>query len=116
MKNCIAFKYKVQELVQAKKVRFEKLNEQDKVEHSFLIFSRAKEDMTKESQDEKIKEKDVECSLTTLKSKSQLHETVGAKVEPREGKEECLQEEKKMLQNLIQNLERMFNEQKEHFH
>ena len=44
--NCTAFKYKVQELIQDGKVKFD---EQDKVRHSLLIFSRTKEDVSKGS-------------------------------------------------------------------
>ena len=67
LENCTTLKYKVQELVQDGKVKFEKLNEQDEVRHSLLIFSKAKKDMTKGSQDDKIKGNDVGCSSTTLK-------------------------------------------------
>ena len=78
-------------------MKFEKLNEQDEVGHSLLNFSRAKEGMTKGNQDDKIKGKGVGCSSTTLKPKEQPHEDVGAKVEPMEGKKECLQEKMKTL-------------------
>ena len=101
-------------MVQDRKVKFERLNEHDEVRHSFLIFSRTKEDMTKGSQDDKIKGKGVGCSSTTLKPKEQPHEVVGAKAKPMERQEECLQEERKTFQNLIQNLEQIFNEQKEY--
>ena len=64
LENCTALKYKVQELIQDGKVKFDEL---DEVKHSLLIFSKTKEDMTKGSQDDKIKGKGVGCSSTTLK-------------------------------------------------
>ena len=70
--------------------------------------------MTKGSQDDKIKGKGVGCSLTNLMLEKWPHETVLRKVEPGEEKEECSHEENKTPQNLIQNLEQMFNEQKEY--
>ena len=114
LKNWTTFKYKVQKLIQDGKVKFEKLNEQDEVGHSLLNFSRAKGGMTKGNQDDKIKRKGVGCSSTTLKPKEQPYEAVGAKAEPMEWKKECLQEEMKTLQNLIQNLEQIFNEKKKY--
>ena len=53
-------------------------------------------------------------SSTIKKSEKQPHEAVMARVKSGEEKEECSHEKKKALQNLIQNLERMFNEQKEY--
>ena len=111
LENCTALKYKVQELIQDGKVKFD---EQDKVKHSLPIFSRIKEDVSKGSREDKIKGKDVGYSLTNLKLEKRPLEAVGAKFEQMEGKEDCLHEEKKTLQNLIQNLEKMFNEQKEY--
>ena len=111
LENCTALKYKVQELIQDGKVKFDEL---DEVRHSLSIFSKTKEEASKGSRDDKIKGKDVGCSSTNLKLEKQPLEAVGAKFELKEGKEDCLQEEKKMLQNLIQNLEQMFNEQKEY--
>ena len=70
--------------------------------------------MSKGSRDDKIKGKDVGCSLTNLKLEKQLLEAVEAKFELGNGKEDYSHEEKKTLQNLIQNLEQMFNEQKEY--
>ena len=70
--------------------------------------------MTKGSQVDKIKGKNVGCLSTTLKLEKQPHEAIGAKVEPGEGKKDCSHEERKTLQNLIQNLEQMFSEQKEY--
>ena len=67
LENFTALKYKVKELIQERKVKFEKLDEQDEVRHSLPIFSRTKEDMTKGRQDDKIKGKGVGCSSTTLK-------------------------------------------------
>ena len=64
LENCTAFKYKVQELIQDEKVKFDEL---DEVRHSLPIFSKTKEDMTKGSQDDKIKGKGVGCSSSTLK-------------------------------------------------
>ena len=114
LENCTALKYKVQELIQEGKVKFEKLDEQDEVRHSLPIFSRTKEDMTKGKQDDKFKEKGVGCSSTTPKPEKRPYETVWGKVKPMEGKEEGSHEERKTLQNLVQNLEQMFNEQKEY--
>ena len=114
LENCTALKYKVQELIQERKVIFEKLDEQDEVKDSLPIFFRTKEDMTKGSQDDKIKGKGVGCSSTTPKPEKQPHEAVWGKVKPMEGKEEGSHEERKTLQNLVQNLEQMFNEQKEY--
>ena len=80
MENCTVLKYKVQELIQDGKVKFEKLDEQDEVRHSLPIFSRTKEDMTKGRQDDKIKGKGVGCLSTTLKPEKQPHEAVWRKV------------------------------------
>ena len=91
-----------------------KFDEQDEVRHSLPIFSRTKEDASKGSRDDKIKGKDVGCSSTNLKLEKQPLEAFGAKFELREGKEDCLHKEKKTFRNLIQNLEQMFNEQKEY--
>ena len=85
-------KYKIQELIQDGKVKFD---EQDEVRHSLPIFSRTKKDVSKGSRDDKIKGKDVGCSSTNLNIEKRPYETVWGKVESREGKEECLQEEKK---------------------
>ena len=114
LENCTDLKYKVQELIQERKVKFEKLDEQDEVRHSLPIFSRTKEDMTKGRQDDKIKGKGVRCSSTTPKLEKRPHEAVWGKVELMEGKEEGSHEKRKTLQNLVQNLEQMFNEQKEY--
>ena len=111
LENCTAFKYKVQELIQDGKVKFD---EQDEIRHSLPFFSRIKEDVSKGSREDKIKGKDVGCSSTNLKLEKQPLEVVGAKFVLGEGKEDCSHEEKKKLQNLIQNLEQMFNEQKEY--
>ena len=68
----------------------------------------------KGSQNDKTKGKDTMYSSTTKKLEKQPHEAVKARVKPREEEEECSHKEKKTLQNLIQNLERIFNEQKEY--
>ena len=95
-------------------MKFEKLDEQDEVRRSLPIFFKAKEDMTKGSQDDKIKRKDVGCSSTTSKPEKLPYEAVWGKVKPMEAKEEGSHEERKTLQNLVQNLEQMFSEQKEY--
>ena len=67
LENCTILKYKVQELIQDGKVKFEKLDEQDEVRHSLPIFFKKKEDVSKGSRDDKIKGNGVGCSSTTLK-------------------------------------------------
>ena len=65
----------------------------------------------KESQNDKTKGKEIVYSSTIEKSKKQPYEAVKIRVKLEEEEEKCSHEEKKTLQNLIQNLERMFNEQ-----
>ena len=68
----------------------------------------------KRSQNDGTKGKGTLYSSATKKTEKQPNEVVKARVKIGEEKKECSHEEKKTLQNLIQNLEQMFNEQKEY--
>ena len=116
MKNCIALKYKVQDLINDGKLKFKDLDGPAEVED----LSRARVEMTRQEKMianeanfgkvampkekvpiAKVQKSEAGSSLTTEGSKKRSSEPNGV-------------EEKKALQDLVRNLERILNEQNEY--